>query len=161
MFLSRGDRDLGVAYQTHPGNQASSRGPDVGIMRCFLAHGTKLQSSPTLPRIRTRVRQQGHSLRRGSLSSAGTPSAVSPAPTPVLLPGGSHGSNLPFELRGRAGDCSRVTAGQNRPHIGLYPGPNVPLQVRGAARENGVGNACPKLYSPNEGIDNMQMWASV
>ena len=51
-------------------------------------------------------------------------------------------SNLPFELRGRAVDCSRVTAGQNRPHIGLYPGPNVPLQVQGAARENGV--LCPK-----------------
>ena len=26
MFLSRGDRDLGVAFQTHPGHQASSRG---------------------------------------------------------------------------------------------------------------------------------------
>ena len=26
MFLSRGDRDLGVAFQTHPGSQASSRG---------------------------------------------------------------------------------------------------------------------------------------
>ena len=25
MFLSRGDRDLGVALQTHPGAQASSR----------------------------------------------------------------------------------------------------------------------------------------
>ena len=25
MFLSRGDRDLGVAFQTHPGNQALSR----------------------------------------------------------------------------------------------------------------------------------------
>ena len=26
MFIPRGDRDLGLAYQTHPGNQASSRG---------------------------------------------------------------------------------------------------------------------------------------
>ena len=26
MFLSRGDRDLGVAFQTHPGSQALSRG---------------------------------------------------------------------------------------------------------------------------------------
>ena len=26
MLVPRGDRDLGVAYQTHPGNQASSRG---------------------------------------------------------------------------------------------------------------------------------------
>ena len=28
MFLSRGDRDLGVAFQTHPGSQASSRGEE-------------------------------------------------------------------------------------------------------------------------------------
>ena len=26
MLVPRGDRDLGVAYQTHPGNQASPRG---------------------------------------------------------------------------------------------------------------------------------------
>ena len=26
MLVPRGDRDIGVAYQTHPGNQASSRG---------------------------------------------------------------------------------------------------------------------------------------
>ena len=39
-------------------------------------------------------------------------------------------SNLPFELSGRAGDCSRVTEGQKRPHLGLFPGPNVPLQGR-------------------------------
>ena len=26
MFVPRGDRDLGLAYQTHPGNQASSQG---------------------------------------------------------------------------------------------------------------------------------------
>ena len=37
-------------------------------------------------------------------------------------------SNLPFELRGRAGDCSRVTAGKKRPHLGLCPGPNVSLR---------------------------------
>ena len=34
-------------------------------------------------------------------------------------------SNLPFKLRSRAGGCARVTAGQNRPHLGLCPGPNV------------------------------------
>ena len=33
-------------------------------------------------------------------------------------------SNLPFGLRGKAGECSRVTAGQNRPHLGLCPGLN-------------------------------------
>ena len=39
-------------------------------------------------------------------------------------------SNLPFELSGRAGDCSRVTEGQKRPHLGLFPGYNVPLHRR-------------------------------
>ena len=36
--------------------------------------------------------------------------------------------HLPFELRGRAGGCARVTAGQKRPHPGLCLGPNVPLK---------------------------------
>ena len=42
--------------------------------------------------------------------------------------------NLPFELLGRAGDCSRITEGQKRPHLGLFPGPNVPLQGRQGSR---------------------------
>ena len=33
-------------------------------------------------------------------------------------------------MQGRAGDCSLVTAVQNRPHLGLCPGPSFPLQVR-------------------------------
>ena len=37
---------------------------------------------------------------------------------------------LPFELPGKAGGCARVTAGPKRPHLGLCPGPNVPLQGR-------------------------------
>ena len=60
MFLSRGDRDLGVAFQTHPGCG--------GILE----------------------------LRRGIQDA----SCVGPGK-----------SNLPFELRRKAGDCSRVTAG--------------------------------------------------
>ena len=36
--------------------------------------------------------------------------------------------NLTFELRGRAGGCARVTAGQKKPHPGLCLGPNVPLK---------------------------------
>ena len=39
-------------------------------------------------------------------------------------------SNLPFGLRGGAGDCARVTAGQKRPNLGLCPGSNVALQGR-------------------------------
>ena len=42
--------------------------------------------------------------------------------------------NLPFELQVRAGDCSRVTAGQNRAHLGLCPGPSFSLQGRQGSR---------------------------
>ena len=42
-------------------------------------------------------------------------------------PGKPH---LPFELLGKAGGCARVTAGPKRPHLGLGPGRNVPLQGR-------------------------------
>ena len=38
--------------------------------------------------------------------------------------------NLPFELRGKAWGCTRVTAGPKRPHLGLCPGLNVPLKGR-------------------------------
>ena len=37
-------------------------------------------------------------------------------------------------MRGRAGDCSRVTSGQMRPHLCLCLGPNVPLQGRQGSR---------------------------
>ena len=43
-------------------------------------------------------------------------------------------SILPFEVRGTAGDCSRVTSGQMRPHLCLCLGPNVPLQGRQGSR---------------------------
>ena len=51
------------------------------------------------------------------------------------VPRGSQGascmapgkSSIPFELQVRTGDCSPVTAGQNRPHLRLCPGPSVPL----------------------------------
>ena len=50
--------------------------------------------------------------------------------SPCAWRGGPGKSNLPFELSGRAGDCSRVTEGQKRPHLGLCPGLNVPLKGR-------------------------------
>ena len=54
------------------------------------------------------------------------------------VPRGSQGascvapgkSSIPFELQVRTGDCSPVTAGQNRPHLRLCPGPSVPLLGR-------------------------------
>ena len=39
-------------------------------------------------------------------------------------------SSIPFELQVRTGDCSPVTAGQNRHHLRLCPGPSVPLLGR-------------------------------
>ena len=39
-----------------------------------------------------------------------------------------------IRVPGRAGDCSRVTAGQQRPHLGLCPGPKVPLQGQQGSR---------------------------
>ena len=36
--------------------------------------------------------------------------------------------NLPLELRGKAGGCGRVTAGPKRPHLGVCPGPDIPLK---------------------------------
>ena len=42
--------------------------------------------------------------------------------------------NLPFEWRGKAGGCARVSAGPKRPHPGVCPGPNIPLQGRQGSR---------------------------
>ena len=47
---------------------------------------------------------------------------------------GPEKSSFPFELRVRARYYSRVTAGQNRPHLGLCPGPKFPLQGRQGSR---------------------------
>ena len=58
-------------------------------------------------------------LRRGTQASS------------CVVPGKSI---LPFEVRGTAGDCSRVTSGQMRPHLCLCLGPNVPLQGRQGSR---------------------------
>ena len=58
-------------------------------------------------------------LRRGSQAS----SWVGPAKP-----------NLPLELRGKAGGCTRVTAGPKTPHLGVCPGPNIPLQGRQGSR---------------------------
>ena len=52
---------------------------------------------------------------------------------PLLLAQGSpfFHSSCQGEL---GGNCPRVTAVQNRPHLGLCPGPNVPLQGRQRSR---------------------------
>ena len=47
---------------------------------------------------------------------------------------GPRKPHLPFELRGKAGGCARVTAGPKRPHLGVCPRPNVPLKRRQGSR---------------------------
>ena len=42
---------------------------------------------------------------------------------------------LPFELRGKAGCCARITARPKRPHQGVCPGPNSPLKGRQGSRD--------------------------
>ena len=37
-------------------------------------------------------------------------------------------------VRGKAGGCARVTAGPKRPHVGVCPGPTIPLQGRQGSR---------------------------
>ena len=37
-------------------------------------------------------------------------------------------------MREKAGGCARVTAGPKRPHLGVCPGPNIPLQGRQGSR---------------------------
>ena len=45
---------------------------------------------------------------------------------------GKH--NLSFKLQGKAGRCTRVTAGPQIPHLGVCPGPNIPLKGRQGSR---------------------------
>ena len=45
MFLSRGDRDLRVAFQTHPGSQASSRGEAMDSAVLSSREGYLLEST--------------------------------------------------------------------------------------------------------------------
>ena len=52
-------------------------------------------------------------------------------PSPWVGPGKP---NLPLGLRGKAGGGARVTAGPKSPHLGVCPGPNIPLQGRKGSR---------------------------
>ena len=62
-------------------------------------------------------------------------------------------------VRGKAGGCARVSAGPKRPHLGVCPGPNIPLQGRqgswgcipGSPGESGlVSRGSQGLRSPLE-----------
>ena len=64
-------------------------------------------------------------LRRHSRVTTGS------QPSPWVGPGKP---NLPLGLRGKAGGCTRVTAGPKRPHLGLCPGLKVPLKGRQGSR---------------------------
>ena len=54
----------------------------------------------------------------------------------LMLPLGlALGSPIfPSGCEGKAGGCARVTAGPKRPHLGVCPGPNIPLQGRQGSR---------------------------
>ena len=62
-------------------------------------------------------------------------------------------------VRGKAGGCARVSAGPKRPHLGVCPGPNIPLQgtqgsrgcIPGSPGESGlVSRGSQALRSPLE-----------
>ena len=53
--------------------------------------------------------------------------------------------NLPLGLRGKAGGCARVTAGPKRPHLGVCPGPSIPLHGRQGSR-----GCIPGSFSPGK-----------
>ena len=63
-------------------------------------------------------------------------------------------SNLPFNLLGRAGGCSRVTAGPKRPHLGVCLGPNVPLKGRQGYRDPFLSDLVGQALSPGEAKDS-------
>ena len=142
MFIPRGDRDLGLAYQTHPGNQASSRG-EAKNSAVLLSRDGYLFEPTVCPKgsqasCAVWLEDSGflsrpcRKRRPSSCDDGGTPWRFSSCggilefrrgiqSSSCVGPGKSY---LPFEFKGRAGDCSRVTAGQNRPHLGLCPGLN-------------------------------------
>ena len=84
-------------------------------------------------------------LHKGQACSSFLQQGPSPCPDPILPWGASCqlsslvlAQGSPFFHSSRQGElggnCSRVTAGQNRPHLGLCPGPNVPLLGRQRSR---------------------------
>ena len=155
MFLSREGRDLGVAFQAPRGVRPRLEGKPRTALSSRVA--TRVSWSPLsilkglqppLPfGERTRDCSPGHAGKEGpQLERTGAsqvfPRAAAPVGFSPEARRGSQGasraapgkSNHPFELRGRAGGCARVTAGPKRPHLGVCPGPNIPLQGRQGSR---------------------------
>ena len=153
MLLSREDKDLGVASHAPPGSQASPRGEakdstllpsrDADILvppewpQGSPASSSILREDPGL--LSRPCRKRRPSAREdwgvsGVSSSCGARGVFLPRHDEDLREPLVRRQGSPFfhsSCQGElGGNCSRVTAGQNRPHLGLCPGPNVPLQGR-------------------------------
>ena len=151
----------GTPFQTTQGNRLSCRdpegrrgsdeavpGPSVFPSRepCVSVNlGVAGRLSATVSPFRA---EEGTSLetpsraRASSCQEVGTPWFFSSCGGNLELRRGSQASswvgpgkvNLRLELRGKAGGCARVTAGPKKPHLGVCPGPNIPLQGRQGSR---------------------------
>ena len=155
MFLSRDDWELGVAFQTHPGVRRRLEGKQRPSLSSRVATGISWSPLSGLKGVkpplefgeRTRDCTPGHAGKEGPhLTKTGGSRWFYRAAAPVLVSQevrrGSQPSpwvgpgkpNLPLGLRGKAGGCARVTAGPKRPHLGVCPGPHIPLQGRQGSR---------------------------
>ena len=77
MFLSRGDRDLGVAFQTHTGNQASSRGEAKDTTFLSRCDGYHLEPTIWTKGVKPPV-EFGERIRDCSSGHAGKKALISP-----------------------------------------------------------------------------------
>ena len=86
MLVPRGDRDLGVAYQTHPGNQASSRGEAKNSAVLLSRDGYLLEPTVCPKGIESRLKDNGGEqegegeMNRESSMDACTPTFVNRQP---------------------------------------------------------------------------------
>src|SRR5574339_510042 len=95
MFLSRGDRDLGVAFQTHPGRQA------------FISSGSK--------ELRSAFESRRVSLGCSRAAAAVCGFSRGTTARSVSRSWGAGEVGSPCEWRGGARQCSRAMVGESGP----------------------------------------------
>ena len=134
MFHSRGDRDLGVAFQTHPGSQASSPGKQRTPLSSRVAPGISWTQLSGLKGVNTPVKfgertrncspgQAGKEVPNLAMTVASRGFSRAAAPVWGFSRGmmGSSGSlscgarevRCPCAWRGGACHCSRVMVGES------------------------------------------------
>ena len=157
MFLSRGDRDLGAAFQTHPGDRHSSRveakNPALLSNRDgYLLELTGWTQGSQVPEAfgeRSRDWSLGHAGDEGPhLAMTGESRGCSRAAAPVCafsrgttvrsvsLSWGAKEVGSPCEWRGGARHCSRAMVGCRG------PAPAVPGYSKERRRRRRSGNNC-------------------